>query len=214
MTIPSARPFLAKNPIVPVVVLERVADAVPLAKALVAGGITSAEVTFRTEAAADSIKAMAQEVPEITVGAGTVVNRAQAEQAIELGAKFLVSPGWSSEVADVASERELPYLPGIANATDIMATLPYGIDVLKFFPAVPMGGLPVLKALAAPFPQLMFMPTGGVNANNMREWLEYPKIASMGGSWMVAAKLVDAGDFDQVTALSKEALAVVKEVRG
>ena len=214
MTIPSARPFLEKNPIVPVVVLKRVEDAVPLAKALVAGGITSAEVTFRTAAAPEAIKAIAEEVPEITAGAGTVVTREQAEQAIDLGAKFLVSPGWSADVADVAAEREVPFLPGVANATDIIATLPYGLDVVKFFPAVPMGGLPVVKALAAPFPQLKFMPTGGISAKNLPQWLENPVIASVGGSWMVASKLIEAGEFDEITRLSKEALDIVKEVRG
>ena len=205
MAIPSARPFLRENPIVPVVVLQRLEDAVPTAKALLAGGIKSAEITFRTPVAADAIKEIAQNVPEIVVGAGTVINAAQAEQAVESGAAFLVSPGWSRAVADVAAKHEVAYLPGIGNPTDIMEALAYGLDAVKFFPAVPLGGLPVVKAFAAPFPQLTFMPTGGIGLRNLTEWLSEPMIAAVGGSWMASGKLIDAGDFAGITKLSKEA---------
>lgn len=213
MRIPSAMPLLAENPIVPVVVLDRVEDAVPTARALLEGGIKSAEVTFRTPVAADCIAAIFREVPEITVGAGTVVNKEQARRAVDAGAKFLVSPGVSKEVAKAAAEAQVPLLPGIANPTDIMATLKWGLEVVKFFPASALGGLGLLKAFAGPFPQMKFMPTGGVNPDNLGEWLSAPFVPAVGGSWMVSAKLVHAADFAQITRLSAEAVAKVKEIR-
>lgn len=213
MRIPSAIPFLAENPIVPVVVLDRVEDAVPTARALLEGGIRSAEVTFRTPVAIDCIAAIASGVPEITVGAGTVVNKEQARRALAAGAKFLVSPGVSKQVAKVAAEASVPLLPGIANPTDIMETLKWGLEVVKFFPASALGGLGLLKAFAGPFPQMKFMPTGGVNPDNLGEWLSAPFVPAVGGSWMASAKLVHAADFAQITRLSAEAVAKVKEIR-
>lgn len=213
MRIPSAIPFLAENPIVPVVVLDRVEDAVPTARALLEGGIRSAEVTFRTPVAIDCIDAIASGVPEITVGAGTVVNKEQARRALAAGAKFLVSPGVSKQVAKVATEANVPLLPGIANPTDIMETLKWGLEVVKFFPASALGGLGLLKAFAGPFPQMKFMPTGGVNPDNLGEWLSAPFVPAVGGSWMASAKLVHAADFAQITRLSAEAVAKVKEIR-
>lgn len=213
MRIPSAIPFLAENPIVPVVVLDRVEDAVPTARALLEGGIRSAEVTFRTPVAIDCIAAIASGVPEITVGAGTVVNKEQARRALAVGAKFLVSPGVSKQVAKVAAEANVPLLPGIANPTDIMETLKWGLEVVKFFPASALGGLGLLKAFAGPFPQMKFMPTGGVNPDNLGEWLSAPFVPAVGGSWMASAKLVHAADFAQITRLSAEAVAKVKEIR-
>lgn len=213
MRIPSAIPFLAENPIVPVVVLDRVEDAVPTARALLEGGIRSAEVTFRTPVAIECIAAIASGVPEITVGAGTVVNKEQARRALAAGAKFLVSPGVSKQVAKVAAEASVPLLPGIANPTDIMETLKWGLEVVKFFPASALGGLALLKAFAGPFPQMKFMPTGGVNPDNLGEWLSAPFVPAVGGSWMVSAKLVHAADFAQITRLSAEAVAKVKEIR-
>lgn len=213
MRIPSAIPFLAENPIVPVVVLDRVEDAVPTARALLEGGISSAEVTFRTPVAIDCIDAIASGVPEITVGAGTVVNKEQARRALAAGAKFLVSPGVSKQVAKVAAEASVPLLPGIANPTDIMETLKWGLEVVKFFPASALGGLGLLKAFAGPFPQMKFMPTGGVNPDNLGEWLSAPFVPAVGGSWMASAKLVHTADFAQITRLSAEAVAKVKEIR-
>ncbi|XCB29494.1 bifunctional 4-hydroxy-2-oxoglutarate aldolase/2-dehydro-3-deoxy-phosphogluconate aldolase [Arcanobacterium hippocoleae] len=212
MAIPSPQPFLAENPIVPVVVLDRVADALPTAKALAAGGIKAAEVTFRTPVAAECIAEMAK-YPEITVGAGTVTTPEQARKAVEAGAKFLVSPGFSAKIADAAAELEVPFLPGIADPSDIMATLEYGLDTLKFFPAVPLGGLPLIKAMAAPFPQFKFMPTGGIGPKNIGEWLSEPIIASVGGSWMVTKQMVNNAEFEKITALSQEAMELVKEYR-
>lgn len=213
MNIPSAMPLLAENPIVPVVVLDRVEDAVPTARALLAGGIKSAEVTFRTAVAADCIATIAKEVPEITVGAGTVINKEQAKTAIALGAQFLVSPGISEEVAAAADEAQMPYLAGVANPTDIMVAANWGLKVVKFFPATALGGLGTLKAFAGPFPQIKFMPTGGVNLENLGDWFAAPFIPAVGGSWMASAKLVNAGKFDEITRLSAEAIAKVKEIK-
>ncbi len=212
MKIPSATPFLAENPIVPVVVLDKVEDAVPTARALLAGGIKSAEITFRTPVAADCIAAIAKEVPEITVGAGTVINKEQAQTAIAAGARFLVSPGISKEVAKAADEAQMPLLPGIANPTDIMAAAKWGLKTVKFFPATALGGLGLLKAFAGPFPQIEFMPTGGVNLDNLGEWLAAPFVPAVGGSWMASAKLINAGNFNEITRLSAEAIAKVKEI--
>lgn len=213
MKIPSATPFLAENPIVPVVVLDKVEDAVPTARALLAGGIKSAEITFRTPVAADCIAAIAKEVPEITVGAGTIINKEQAQTAIAAGARFLVSPGISKEVAKAADEAQMPLLPGIANPTDIMAAAKWGLETVKFFPATALGGLGLLKAFAGPFPQIKFMPTGGINLENLGDWLSAPFIPAVGGSWMASAKLINAGKFNEITRLSAEAIAKVKEIK-
>ncbi|MGV9188751.1 bifunctional 4-hydroxy-2-oxoglutarate aldolase/2-dehydro-3-deoxy-phosphogluconate aldolase [Arcanobacterium canis] len=211
MSIPSPRVFLKKTPIVPVVVLNCVEDAVPTASALLAGGITSAEVTFRTPVAAQCIAQIAQHVPDITVGAGTVINAEQANAAIDAGAQFLVSPGFSADVAQVASDRNISLLPGIATPTDIMAALEWGIDVVKFFPALALGGLPLVKAFAAPFPQLKFLPTGGISHKNAAEWLAQPFVAAVGGSWMVSTSLVEAGNFAAITELSQQAMSIAQE---
>ncbi|MDO5721722.1 MAG: bifunctional 4-hydroxy-2-oxoglutarate aldolase/2-dehydro-3-deoxy-phosphogluconate aldolase [Actinomycetaceae bacterium] len=207
MTLPNPMPLLEANPIVPVVVIEDVKDAVPTAQALLEGGISCAEVTFRTAAAPAALEAMAQ-VEGMTVGAGTVLNGEQARQAVDCGAQFIVSPGFHPSIVE---DLTVPFLPGIANATDIMAVLEYGVETVKFFPAVPMGGLPVLNALAAPFPQLKFLPTGGIGPKNLAEWISHPKIVSVGGSWMVTKQMIAAGEFDAITELSRQALQMVQE---
>lgn len=209
MNLPSPLPVLEKNPLVPVVVIEDAKDAVPTAQALLEGGISCAEVTFRTAAAPAALEAMAG-VEGMTVGAGTVLNGEQARQAVNCGAQFVVSPGFHPSIVE---DLKVPFLPGIANATDIMAVLEYGIEIVKFFPAVPMGGLPVLKALAAPFPQLKFLPTGGIGAKNLAEWISNPKIVSVGGSWMVTKDMIAGGEFDTISRLSRQALEIVKENR-
>lgn len=213
MKIESAAPLLAKNPIVPVVVLEKVKDAVPTALALLEGGITSAEITFRTPVAGACIEEIATKVPDITVGAGTVINKKQAREAINAGAKFLVSPGCSRHVAKVADSLQVPLLPGIANPTDIMHALSWGVEIVKFFPAVPLGGLPLVKAFVGPFPQIKVMPTGGINLDNMGDWLSQPFVPSVGGSWMCAPKLIANGEFSEIVRLSKEAIEKAKEIR-
>ena len=195
--------------IVPVVKLDRAEDAVALAKALVEGGLPLAEITFRTAAAAESIRQIRQSLPEMLVGAGTVVNTEQAEQAVQAGAKFLVSPGFSGSLAAWAAERGIALFPGVCTPSEIMQALPFDLPVLKFFPASQMGGLPAIRALAGPFPQVRFMPTGGVNASNICQYLADPHVIACGGSWMVKDTLIREGRFDEITRLTREAVALV-----
>ncbi|AWE43448.1 bifunctional 4-hydroxy-2-oxoglutarate aldolase/2-dehydro-3-deoxy-phosphogluconate aldolase [Actinobaculum sp. 352] len=204
--------LLAANPVVPVVVIDDPRDALAAGQALVAGGIHCAEVTFRTEGAAAAIEAMRQ-VEGLTVGAGTVIHAVQAEAAIARGATFLVSPGFSAEVAQVARAQNIPFVPGGATPTEIIAILDAGMTTVKFFPAQAMGGLPVLKAFSAPFPQVRFLPTGGISAANMTEWLEQPFIPSVGGSWMITRSMVAQHKFDEITALSAQAIAIARGER-
>ncbi|MDE1566123.1 bifunctional 4-hydroxy-2-oxoglutarate aldolase/2-dehydro-3-deoxy-phosphogluconate aldolase [Actinotignum sanguinis] len=210
--LPDVRPFLETHPIVPVVVIDDAAQAPDAARALVAGGIHCAEVTFRTAAGGEAIKAM-RDVEGMTVGAGTVLTRAQAETAADLGAKFFVSPGWSAGVADVAAERQIPYLPGVQTATEIMMALEYGATAVKFFPGGEAGGLPMVKALRGPFPNTYFVPSGGVKLANMAEWLSDPAILSVSGSWMIKRDLISSGNFAEITRLSQEASDLAKEIR-
>ena len=176
---------MADSLIVPVVVLENAKDAVPTAKALLAGGIEVMEITFRTAAAADSIEAVAKNVPDMIVGAGTVVNIDQAKLAVEKGAKFIVSPGFDQGVFDVCVEKDIPYIPGVVTPTEIMNAINHGLPVLKFFPAGVFGGLKALKAMSAAFPSAKFLPTGGVDETNAPEFLAQKFIVGVGGSWMM-----------------------------
>lgn len=171
--------------IIPVVVIKDVKDTVPMLKALKDGGINCAEITFRTACAPEAIALAVKEFPDMNIGAGTIINLAQAKKAVALGVKFLVSPGLSVEVAKFAKKKGLPYYPGCATPTEIMAALELGIDVVKFFPANVYGGLKALKALSGPFPQLKFIPTGGVDLTNLAEFLEFDKIYAIGGSFMM-----------------------------
>ena len=205
---------MAKFGVVPVVALDDVKDAVPLAKALCAGGLPVAEITFRTAAAEESIWEIAKAFPQMCVGAGTVLNVDQVKRAVEAGAKFIVSPGFSKEIVSYCKENDIPCFPGGVTPTEIMQIIDAGYSIVKFFPASSMGGLKTIKALGAPFTSVKFMPTGGVNADNLREFLESDKIYACGGSWMVKKDLINAGAFDQIEALTKEAVAIVKEVRG
>lgn len=200
---------IAAKKIVPVVKLNRSEDALPLAQALIEGGLPVAEVTFRTDAAEASIREMAN-LPEMLVGAGTVTNTEQAKRALDAGASFLVTPGFSSKVTEFALEHKLPVLPGISTPTELMMAMEYGLPVVKFFPAVQYGGLATIKALAAPFPSIRFMPTGGINASNVKEYLAYDRIIACGGSWMVKENFIKAGDFASITKLTKEAVELVK----
>lgn len=197
--------------LVPVVVLNDAKDAVPLAKALIEGGLPVAEVTFRTAAAADSIRAISQAYPDMLVGAGTVTNVEQAETAIAAGAKFLVTPGFSDEVTQYAVERNVPIFPGTCTPTEVMKAMSYGLKVVKFFPASQYGGLNTIKALAGPFPGMRFMPTGGINTGNVKEYLADKHIIACGGSWMVKGDLIAAGNFDEIQRLTREAVALVSE---
>lgn len=200
--------------IVPVVVLNDAKDAAPLAKALCQGGLPCAEVTFRTEAAEESIRIMAEQFPEMLVGAGTVLTVEQVKRAVKAGAKFIVSPGFDPEIVQYCLENEIPITPGVVTPSEVSQAVKAGLSIVKFFPAEPSGGLSMIKAIAAPFPMLKFMPTGGISSSNVKEYLKFDKIHACGGSWMVAGKLVSEGKFDEIEAMTKEAVAIVKEIRG
>ena len=200
--------------IVPVVVLDDAKDAAPLAEALIEGGLPCAEVTFRTAAAEESIRIMAEKYPEMLVGAGTVLTIDQVNRAVKAGAKFIVSPGLNPQVVQYCQNIGVPITPGIQTPTEIEQALGLGLDVVKFFPAEPAGGLKMIKAIAAPYTTLTFMPTGGINAQNVKEYLAYNRILACGGSWMVKNDLVKAGDFDKIKEMTREAAAIVKEIRG
>lgn len=205
---------IGKIGIVPVVVLNNAKDAAPLAKALCQGGLPCAEVTFRTEAAEESIKIMSEQFPEMLVGAGTVLTTEQAERAVKAGAKFIVSPGFDPEIVKYCQEEGIPVTPGVVTPSEVSQAVKAGLEIVKFFPAEPSGGLPMIKALAAPFPMLKFMPTGGISSSNVKEYLKFNKIHACGGSWMVQGSLVSEQKFDEIEAMTKEAVEIVKEIRG
>ena len=205
---------IQKTGIIPVVVLNDVKDAEPLAKALIEGGLPCAEVTFRTDAAEESIRIMKEKFPEMLLGAGTVLTTEQVDRAVAAGAKFIVSPGLNPRIVKYCVEKNIPITPGCANASDIEQAIENGLEVVKFFPAEPAGGLKMIKALAAPYVGVKFMPTGGISASNVRDYLAYDRIIACGGSWMVSGDLVKAGEFDKIKELTAEAAAIVKEMRG
>ena len=196
--------------LIPVIKLDSPDQAIPMAKALLAGGLPIAEVTFRTDAAEESIRIINEKYPEIFLGAGTVTTVDQAKRAVNAGACFLVGPGFSATVAQYAKENNITYLPGVCTPTEIMMALEYGIDVVKFFPAKAFGGVATIKAIAAAFPNVRFVPTGGINAGNVNEYFAFEKVAACGGSWMVDSKLVAAGKWDEIEKLIKEAVEAVK----
>ena len=205
---------IQKIGIVPVVVLNDAKDAEPLAKALCNGGLPCAEVTFRTDAAEESIRIMSEKYPEMLIGAGTVLTTEQVDRAVAAGAKFIVSPGLNPKIVKYCIEKNSPITPGICTPSEAEQAIENGLEVVKFFPAEPAGGLKMIKAMAAPYTGLKFMPTGGINATNVKEYLAYDKILACGGSWMVKGSLVEAGEFDKIEAMTKEAVEIVKEVRG
>ncbi len=204
---------LAELKIVPVVVLEREEDAEPLADALIAGGMPSAEVTFRTPCAAACIRAMRAAHPEMCIGAGTVLTPEQVDDAVDAGAEFIVSPGFSEAVVRHAIERGVPVLPGTVTPSEVAAARALGLMVTKFFPAAQYGGLSTIKALCAPFVGHRFMPTGGVSPANVAEYLASPEIIACGGTWMVKPALFAGGDFSPVTAACREAMELASSVR-
>ena len=199
--------------IVPVVVLDDAADAAPLAKALCDGGLACAEVTFRTAAAEESIRIMTTEYPDMVVGAGTVLTTDQVDRAIAAGAKFIVSPGLDPKIVTYCIEKNIPITPGVVTPSEIAKAIELGLDVVKFFPAEPAGGLKMIKAVAAPYTTLKFMPTGGINLGNVEEYLKYDRILACGGSWMVKGDLVSAGKFDEIEKMTKDAAELVKRIR-
>jgi 2-dehydro-3-deoxyphosphogluconate aldolase/(4S)-4-hydroxy-2-oxoglutarate aldolase len=194
--------------IVPVVVVDGAEEGARLADSLVAGGLPVAEITLRLPGAIDALKAVAAERPDVLVGAGTVVTAAQVDEVVDAGAKFLVSPGTFEPVVRRAQERGVPILPGVATASDVMRAIDLGVDVVKLFPASVVGGPAAIKALSAPFPQLRFLPTGGVNAGNLHDYLDLPAVIAAGGSWMVERSLVTAGEWDEITGRTAEAVAL------
>ena len=200
--------------VVPVVVLENAKDAVPLATALVEGGLPCAEVTFRTEAAEESIRLMLEQFPEMLVGAGTVLTVEQVDTAVRAGAKFIVSPGFDAEIVDYCIKNEIPVFPGCITPSEVAQAVKRGLKVVKFFPAEPAGGISMIKAMAAPYVDLKFMPTGGINAKNLEDYLSSDKIICCGGSWMVKGDLVKAGEFDKIRELTAEACKLVASIHG
>jgi 2-dehydro-3-deoxyphosphogluconate aldolase/(4S)-4-hydroxy-2-oxoglutarate aldolase len=199
--------------IIPVLEIDSALHAKPLAESLYAGGLPVAEITLRTDAALESIRVIAREVTGVLVGAGTVINREQAEAACEAGAQFLVSPGMVEEVVEWARENHIPVLAGAATPSEMIRGLNLGLNILKFFPAETLGGLKAIKAMSDPFPQLRFIPTGGVKLENVADYLQMEKIHAVGGSWMAKRQMIADGKFDEITRMAKEASDVVKQVR-
>lgn len=201
-------------PVVPLVQSDDPATAVQISRALAAGGLTVAEVVLRTDRALECLKAVAEEVPEMTAGAGTVLNAEQADAAVDAGAKFIVSPGLDDGVIATAKARGVPVYPGILTPTELQHAHNVGLDVVKFFPASIAGGVPALKALSSVFRHMRFMPTGGVSPGNLADFLAIPAVLACGGSWLTPAAAIADGDYEQITALAKEAVELATQARG
>lgn len=199
--------------VVPVVVLDDADDAAPLAEALIKGGLPCAEVTFRTEAAEESIRIMNKKYPDMLVGAGTVLTTEQVDRAVAAGAKFIVSPGFDPEIVDYCMEKNIPVFPGCISPSEVAQAVKRGLKVVKFFPAEQAGGLAMLKAMAAPYTMLKFMPTGGINTKNLKEYLGFSKILCCGGSWMVKGDMIKNKEFDKITGMTKEAVELAAAAR-
>jgi 2-dehydro-3-deoxyphosphogluconate aldolase / (4S)-4-hydroxy-2-oxoglutarate aldolase len=204
--------ILRAAPVIPVLTIEREEDGVPLARALVAGGLAALEITLRTPAAPAAARAIGKAVPEAIVGIGTVLTPQDLEAARGLGARFAVSPGATPELLDAAVRGDLPFVPGIQTASEMMAALARGFEVVKLFPAAPAGGIAALKALAGPFPQVRFCPTGGIGEENLADWLKLPNVVSVGGSWLAPAADISAGNWPAITARAQRALELARGV--
>jgi 2-dehydro-3-deoxyphosphogluconate aldolase/(4S)-4-hydroxy-2-oxoglutarate aldolase len=200
--------------VVPVVKIDQAEEAVPLGNALIAGGLPCAEITFRTGAAEEAIRRIASELPQVVIGAGTVLSVEQAEKAVAAGARYIVSPGFDPKVVDWCLTHDVAVTPGVATPTEINMALDKGLNILKFFPAEALGGLKTLKALAAPYVGVKFIPTGGINPKNLADYLSLPAVHACGGSWLVKGTLISAGEFIEITRLAEEARAIVRQVRG
>jgi 2-dehydro-3-deoxyphosphogluconate aldolase/(4S)-4-hydroxy-2-oxoglutarate aldolase len=201
-------PVMTGQPVIPVLRIDRAIDAAPLARALARGGLPAIEITLRTREALDAIRIAAAEVPEAIVGAGTILNARQFEQAEKAGARFIVSPGMTQELLDAARAGSAPLLPGAVTPSEIMAAMEEGYSLLKFFPAGQAGGAPFLKALSSPLAGVRFCPTGGIGADNAKDYLSLPNVICVGGSWVAPDELVKAGDWDAIEALAREAAAL------
>lgn len=205
---------LYKIGVLPVVALDHAEDAPALAEALIKGGIPAAEVTFRTAAAKDAIRAISENYPDMLVGAGTVLSVDQVKAAVEAGAKFIVAPGFDPEVVDYCIANDIPVFPGCVTPTELTQAYKRGLEIVKFFPAGEYGGLKTIKALSGPFPMMRFIPTGGVNAENLPDFMKSEKIFACGGTWMVKKELINQHRFEEIETLSKEAAEIVKTYRG
>ncbi len=199
--------------VVPVVVLEDARDALPLAQALTQGGLPCAEVTFRTQAAEESIRQMSARYPEMLVGAGTVLTTEQVERAVAAGAKFIVSPGFDPEIVDYCLEKKIPVFPGCITPSEVAQAVKRGLRVVKFFPAEQAGGIAMIKAMAAPYTMVRFMPTGGISAKNLKDYLSSDKVLCCGGSWMVKGDMIKNGEFDKIREMTKEAVELAASIR-
>jgi 2-dehydro-3-deoxyphosphogluconate aldolase/(4S)-4-hydroxy-2-oxoglutarate aldolase len=196
--------------IIPVAIIDNVNDAIPLGKALIEAGLPIIEVTFRTEAAAESIKKLTSELPNLFVGAGTVLKVDQVKKAINAGALFIVTPGFNPKVVDYCVEQKIPIIPGVNTPTMVEWALDRGVNVVKFFPADLSGGPKMLRNLAGPYPDVRFMPTGGINNETLNKYLELPNVIACGGSWIVRKDLISEGKFEEIKKLTKEALSLIK----
>lgn len=204
---------LEQNIIIPVVVIEKVEDAINLANAVIEGGLNCIEITFRTKVAEKVIEEITNKFPNMLVGAGTVLTIEQVKKAINVGAKFIVSPGFDEEIVDYCIKAKITILPGCITPSEVTKAIKKGLNVLKFFPAEQAGGLNMIKALCAPFPQIKFMPTGGICEKNMVKYLEFDKIVACGGSWMVKKDLINDKNFLEITNITKETLNIAKSIK-
>jgi 2-dehydro-3-deoxyphosphogluconate aldolase / (4S)-4-hydroxy-2-oxoglutarate aldolase len=200
--------------LVPVMTIDRPQDAVPLARALLDGGIGCAEITFRTSSAEEAIHRISSECHEMLIGAGTVLTVQQVEQAVQAGAQYIISPGFDSSIVDWCQEHNVPVLPGVATPTEINMALARGLKLLKFFPAEEIGGVRMLKALYAPYSEVRFIPTGGITAHNLAQYLALPNVVACGGSWMATESMISERKLDEIARVSREARAIVRRVRG
>jgi 2-dehydro-3-deoxyphosphogluconate aldolase/(4S)-4-hydroxy-2-oxoglutarate aldolase len=212
MTDPLGKP-LSDAGLVPVITIDRVEDAGSLAAALVQGGIPYAEITFRTPVAAQAIDRMRSEAPQMTVGAGTVLTVEQAEQALRSGAQYLVSPAFDAAIVDWCEEHSAPIIPGVATPSEVNVACQRGLRTLKLFPAEQLGGVALLRALRGPFPDVRFVPTGGITLGNLGDYARQPNVAACGGSWIATREAISTGDFDGIIAAAREASAIVERAR-
>lgn len=208
----SAQDVFATSPVVPVLVIKKLEHAVPLAKALIAGGINILEVTLRTPVALEAIELIAKELPDAMIGAGTVTNAEQLQQVTDVGAKFAISPGMTAELLAAGQAGSIALIPGVSSTSDLMRARDAGYTHLKFFPAEAVGGVKAIKSIAGPFPDMVFCPTGGISLSNYHDYLALPNIHCVGGSWLAPDALMDAGDWDAITQLAKEAVEGAKAV--
>jgi 2-dehydro-3-deoxyphosphogluconate aldolase/(4S)-4-hydroxy-2-oxoglutarate aldolase len=198
--------------IIPVIEIEKASDAGSLGKALLDGGLPFAEITFRTDAASEAIKTMVTAFPDMWVGAGSVISIFQAQKAVLAGARYIVSPGFDEAVVDWCLERNVPVFPGVATPTEVIMGVKKGLKVLKFFPSEVLGGVNAIKAVGAPFPDIQFIPTGGISAANLAEYLRLPAVVACGGSWLASKKMISENRFEEITVLTREAMAIVNSL--